>query len=124
MKSVEEHVASQLLQIAISSGVPILLARRIKTGTEQYNFELSFSELARLGHRLIGIDASDFGVELRTGFFGFLWRQFEAGVVSRLIEPTAFVRETLWFRMHFGEVEVGVFEIRENEVSIMQEFAA
>lgn len=124
MNRSEESVRIHLLPLVVSSGVPVIVARRIKTGTELYDFEMTFAEVARRGHRLIGIDASEFGVELRTGFFGFLSRQFEAGVVSRLIEPTAFVRETFWFRMHFGEVEVGVFEIRENETSIMQEFAA
>lgn len=73
--------------------------------------------LARLvdvdGHTAIGVDMT-FVKYIPSGFFGMLYDYRERGIAVQLSTPQPHVKEMLWFREFFEEVEPGVYELKQR----------
>ena len=61
----------------------------------------------------IGVDMT-FVKYIPSGFFGMLYDYRERGIAVQLSVPQPHVKEMLWFREFFEEVQAGVFELKQR----------
>ena len=61
----------------------------------------------------IGVDMT-FVKYIPSGFFGMLYDYRERGIAVQLSSPQPHVKEMLWFREFFEEVESGTYELKQR----------
>ncbi|MBI1310512.1 hypothetical protein GC176_04325 [bacterium] len=61
----------------------------------------------------IGVDMT-FVKYIPSGFFGMLYDYRERGIAVQLSTPQPHVKEMLWFREFFEEVEPGTYELKQR----------